>query len=191
MAYKYAEIAFTDAVKAEQVRMGSREAYRHREEAKEERSVCIGDDERAFVESADSFFMASIGASGWPYMQHRGGPKGFVRVIGPNRLGFADFRGNKQYISLGNIAGDDRVSLFFIDYPNRARLKLFARASIADLATPELAEMLIVPGYKAKPERFMILNVEAFDWNCPQHITPRYSKADIEALAAMQGQASG
>ncbi|TFF19098.1 pyridoxamine 5-phosphate oxidase [Jiella endophytica] len=125
-------------------------------------------------------FMATVSQTGWPYLQHRGGPAGFLKVLDDKTLGFADFRGNRQYISLGNLKADDRVSLFLMDYPRRARLKIFARAEMRDLAADaDLAERLALPDYRAKVERAMLFHLEAFDWNCPQHITPRFTEAEI------------
>jgi predicted pyridoxine 5'-phosphate oxidase superfamily flavin-nucleotide-binding protein len=138
----------------------------------------------------DSFYMASVSESGWPYVQHRGGPPGFVKVLDEKTLAFPDFRGNLQYISLGNVAADDRVSLIMVDYPNRARLKILAHMEARDLAgDPELAARLTLPGYKAKVERAFVLRLETFDWNCPQHITPRYTEADIAvAVKSLTGR---
>lgn len=191
MTHRYSQLAFTDAVKLEQTRMGSRAAYQKREVDKTDQSDRLGPDEKAFIEGSDSFYMATVSETGWPYIQHRGGPKGFIKLVDDTTLGFADFRGNRQYVSVGNLAGDDRVSLFFMDYPNRARLKLFAHAKQVSLEHSELADLLVPANYKAKPEHLILLQVEAFDWNCPQHITPRYSQAEIEVLAAMQASTAG
>jgi predicted pyridoxine 5'-phosphate oxidase superfamily flavin-nucleotide-binding protein len=129
--------------------------------------------------------MGSVGENGWPYVQHRGGPKGFLKVLDQKTIGFADFMGNKQYISAGNLSTDDRVSLFIMDYPNRQRLKLWARARIVHKdEEAELIAQLEVPGYQARVERGIIMIIEALDWNCPQHITPRYTKAEVESLIA-------
>jgi predicted pyridoxine 5'-phosphate oxidase superfamily flavin-nucleotide-binding protein len=142
--------------------------------------------EAAFIQARDSFYMATVSESGWPYIQHRGGPVGFLKVLDEKTLGFADFRGNRQYISLGNVASDDRVALFLMDYPNRQRLKILAHMSVRDLVTePELAGRLSLPGYKGRPERAFILKLETFDWNCPQHITPRFTAAEIAAGASV------
>ena len=127
--------------------------------------------------------MATISESGWPYVQHRGGPKGFLKVLDEKTMGFADFRGNLQYISLGNIATRDKTSLFFMDYPNRTRLKMFVHTEERSLAgDPTLSAALSLPGYKAKVERALIFHLEAFDWNCPQHITPRYTKEELQPM---------
>ena len=131
----------------------------------------LGEDEIAFIRERDSFYMASIAETGWPYIQHRGGPKGFVRVIDAKTIAFADLRGNRQYISVSNVKHDDRVALIFVDYPNRARLKVLARAKI-------------VPPDEPNAERVFVLSIEGIDWNCPQHITPRYTLEEIEQLVS-------
>jgi predicted pyridoxine 5'-phosphate oxidase superfamily flavin-nucleotide-binding protein len=178
----FADIAFTPRVQALQTRHGSRRAYARRGEGERE---TLGPDERAFIESRDSFYLGSIGETGWPYIQHRGGPEGFLRVLDERTLAFADFRGNKQFISAGNVAGDDRTALFLMDYPSQTRLKLFARVRIVEAdEDPELIGRLIVPGYSAIVERAFVFAVEGFDWNCPQHITPRYTADEIEAATA-------
>jgi predicted pyridoxine 5'-phosphate oxidase superfamily flavin-nucleotide-binding protein len=177
---RFGSIAFTPRVKAEQQRMGSRRAYASADGV--ETPDALGEDEQAFLAARDSFYMASVGETGWPYIQHRGGPKGFVKVLGPHTIGFADYRGNKQYISLGNVAGDDRVALIFVDYPNRARLKVLARASVVTAASaPEAFAALAAAGARegARIERAFLLRVEGFDWNCPQHITPRFTEDEV------------
>jgi len=176
---QFARIAFTPAVKRIQERMGSRAAYRKAEQAGRGPDV-LGEDETAFLAERDSFYLASVGEGGWPYVQHRGGPKGFVRVLDPQTLAFADFRGNRQYISVGNVGQDDRVAAIFMDYPNRTRLKVLAHASIVTPdEAPEVMAKLQVPGYDARIERAILLRVEAFDWNCPQHITPRFTEEEL------------
>ena len=143
------------------------------------------DSEAAFISARDSFYMATVSQTGWPYVQHRGGPAGFLKVLDDTTLGLPDFRGNRQYISLGNVAADDRAALILVDYPNRARLKILAHVEARDLAgEPELAARLALPGYRGKPERALLLRLEAFDWNCPQHITPRFTAAEIEVATA-------
>lgn len=184
MSKHYMDIAFTPGVKASQAANGSRDAYAKLETSGEAPDV-IGEIEAAFISARDSFYMATISETGWPYLQHRGGPPGFVKILGPHMLGIADFRGNRQYVSLGNAQNNDRVSLFFMDYPNRRRFKLYARMTPVDLVErPEIAEVLIDDDYGAKVERGLIFEVEAFDWNCPQHITPRFTSADIEPQVA-------
>lgn len=141
--------------------------------------------EAAFISERDSFYIASVSETGWPYIQHRGGPKGFLRVLDEVTLGFADYRGNRQYLTLGNTKADDRVALFLMDYPHRHRLKVLAHMTARDLvAEPELAAKLATPGYRGLPERGFTLRLEAFDWNCPQHITPRFTAAEVDAASA-------
>lgn len=182
MARAFAEIAFTDSVKAAQSRYGSRKAYAGFE-FDEERRDRLTEREIAFLAERDSFYMGSVGENGWPYVQHRGGPMGFLKVLDEKTVGFADFRGSRQYISVGNLNADDRVSLFLMDYPNRRRLKLWARARIVhENEDPELVARLEDPSYRARVERGVVMTIEAVDWNCPQHITPRYSQADVERL---------
>jgi predicted pyridoxine 5'-phosphate oxidase superfamily flavin-nucleotide-binding protein len=175
----FSRIAFTPAVKRAQERMGSRAAYA-RLDGDPQVPDALGDDEIAFLAERDSFYMASIGESGWPYIQHRGGPKGFVRVLDDRTIGFADRRGNRQYISVGNIAGDDRVALIFIDYPHRARMKLLAHAKVVTRADdPDLFARVAgdVPA-----ERVFVLRIEGLDWNCPQHITPRFTEDEVREM---------
>jgi predicted pyridoxine 5'-phosphate oxidase superfamily flavin-nucleotide-binding protein len=183
MAYKFLDIVSTPSVQAAQSANGSLDMW-------ESFSVDRSFDrftaaEAAFVQARDSFYMATVSQSGWPYVQHRGGPAGFLKVLDEKTLAFADYRGNRQYVTLGNVASDDRTALFLMDYPNRKRLKILAHMSVRDLAAePELAERLASPGYKGRPERAFVLRLEAFDWNCPQHITPRFSAAEIETAIA-------
>lgn len=138
--------------------------------------------EAAFIAERDSFYIASVSESGWPYVQHRGGPPGFLKLIDDKTLAFADYRGNRQYITLGNIKADDRVCLFLIDYPHKARLKILAHMHVEDLAaSPDLTGRVADPGYRAKAERAFVLRLETFDWNCPQHIRPRFTREEIES----------
>lgn len=175
MVRQFSEIAFTPAVKKLQEEMGSRQAYARMETPSGPPEKYLTANEAEFIAARDSFYMASVGETGWPYIQHRGGPAGFVRMLDETTLGFADFRGNRQYVSVGNLAGSDKVSLFFMDYPNQARLKIFGRARVAGLDEAGLMERLSLPHYRARPERAIIIKIEAFDWNCPQHITQRYT----------------
>jgi predicted pyridoxine 5'-phosphate oxidase superfamily flavin-nucleotide-binding protein len=183
MGRRFAELAFTPLVKRQQQQHGSRHLYEQ-----VERSSDLGDqlgpDEQAFIRERDGFYMASVSETGWPYIQYRGGEKGFLHVIDARTLGFADLRGNTQYISVGNLQHDDRVALFFMDYPNQSRLKILGRARIheGDAEARKLIEELRVPGEKSPAERAVLIHVEAFDWNCPQHITPRYSEAELAKL---------
>ncbi|MFM9839473.1 MAG: pyridoxamine 5'-phosphate oxidase family protein [Cyclobacteriaceae bacterium] len=184
MAKNFASLAFTDEVKALQEKYGSRTNY----ERVEKRIVDgLTENEVDFISQRDSFYMASIGKNGFPYIQHRGGPKGFVKVMDANTIGFIDFSGNKQYITVGNLAIHSNVSLFMMDYPARARLKFYAKAEIVELSSrPDLLKSLSLADYQAKPERMMLLQIEAYDWNCPQHITPRYTEEEIEEALAPQ-----
>lgn len=188
MTARYLNLLFSPAVKAEQQRNGSRDAYARRDGASD--PDVLTENEAQFIATRDSFFMASVGANGWPYVQHRGGPVGFLRVLGERTIGFADFRGNRQYVSVGNLADDNRVALFLMDYPRRARLKLLGRAKAVSLSeVPELGTALIDQSYGAKVERAILIELEAFDWNCSQHITERFTKAEIEpAIAALRSR---
>jgi predicted pyridoxine 5'-phosphate oxidase superfamily flavin-nucleotide-binding protein len=170
-------------VKAFQEELGSRRGYA-RMESGEASHAALGPREAAFIALRDSFYMASVSETGWPYVQHRGGPPGFLRVLDDRTLGFADFKGNRQYVSVGNLSGDDRVSLIFMDYAKRTRLKLLGRAQRVELNQVELLAKLALPGYPAQLERGFLIRVEAFDWNCPQHITPRFTAAEVEAATA-------
>lgn len=183
MPYPFAEIAFTDAVKQAQTENGSRQAYAQAEAQAQRAGDRFGPAERTFLQARDSFYMATVNSEGWPYVQHRGGPAGFVRVLDDTTLGFADYTGNRQYVSLGNMADERRVSLFFMDYANRRRLKLFARATVLPPEDPRLA-VLTAPGAAGPVERGMVLDLVAFDWNCPKYITERFTLADVEAAQA-------
>jgi predicted pyridoxine 5'-phosphate oxidase superfamily flavin-nucleotide-binding protein len=181
----YPQLAFTDAVKSMQEANGSRRSY----ERAEKHQIVDGLDanEIAFISEQDHFFMASLGENGYPYIQHRGGPKGFLKVIGPKTLAFVDFSGNKQYITVGNTQTNPNVALIMVSYPQRARLKVYAKIRIVELADdPALFEQIAPADYPHRPERMMVLDVQAFDWNCPQHITPRYTVEDVEAAFASQ-----
>ena len=179
MTYGFLDIASTPSVRAAQEANGSRELWQRFDG--DRASDRFSENEIAFIEARDSFYLASVSESGWPYVQHRGGPTGFLKVLDETTLGFADFRGNRQYISLGNISADDRVALILMDYPNRARLKILAHMEVRELdAASDLASRLALPRYRGKPERAFLLHLETFDWNCPQHITPRFTAAEIE-----------
>lgn len=178
MSYDFLDIAVTPAVRAAQAAMGSDGLWTdfkgHRT------SDRFTANEAAFIADRDSFYMATVSETGWPYVQHRGGPRGFLKVIDDRTLAFADYRGNRQYISVGNTAGNERACLFLMDYAQRARLKIYVHAEVVALdADPALAELVAVPGYKAKLERIFRLRLEAFDWNCSQHITPRFTEQEI------------
>jgi predicted pyridoxine 5'-phosphate oxidase superfamily flavin-nucleotide-binding protein len=179
MADDYLDIAATPSVRAAQTANGGAALWKNTKLRRESHRFTAA--EKEFIATRDSFYMATVSESGWPYVQHRGGPVGFLHVIDDSTLAFADFRGNRQYISLGNATANGRVALLIMDYPNRRRLKIYARIEVKDLETePELAKTLTLEGYRARPERAFLLHVEAFDWNCPQHITPRFSQQEIE-----------
>jgi predicted pyridoxine 5'-phosphate oxidase superfamily flavin-nucleotide-binding protein len=187
MTSHFLNVMFTPAVKEAQERNRSRDAYARRDGATDPDRLTEA--EAAFIASRDSFYMATVSETGWPYLQHRGGPRGFVKVLGERAIGLADFRGNRQYVSVGNLSRDDRVALFFMDYPQRQRLKLLGHMHVVDFANaPELASILVDGAYGARVERGLVVEIEAFDWNCSQHITPRYTADEIvpviEALTA-------
>jgi predicted pyridoxine 5'-phosphate oxidase superfamily flavin-nucleotide-binding protein len=179
MGHQFAEIAFTESVREVQEINSSRERYSRMDEGEDHNHI-LGEREESFIQARDSFYMASVSETGWPYVQHRGGPKGFMRVLDEKTLGFADFTGNRQYVSVGNLRKDNRVSLFFMDYPGRTRLKLLGRVSLLDKEDKELLPRLEVDDYRARVERGFAISVEAFDWNCPMHITPRFTETEIE-----------
>jgi predicted pyridoxine 5'-phosphate oxidase superfamily flavin-nucleotide-binding protein len=178
----FADIAFTPAVQALQSVHGSRESYA-RMHATSRGAEGLGPTETDFLSNADSFYMATVSETGWPYVQHRGGPRGFVKVVSPTQIAFPDFRGNRQFVSAGNAARNDRVALIVMDYARRQRLKLLGHLRFDDLgsADPELVFAIELPDYRAQVERIGLIDVMAFDWNCPQHITQRYTRTDVEA----------
>lgn len=183
MGRRFAELAFTPLVKEQQQQHGSRHLYE-----RVEQSLDLGDrlgaSEQVFVCERDGFYMASVTETGWPYVQYRGGPVGFLRVLDERTIGFADLRGNKQYISTANLLHDDRVALFLMDYPNQSRLKILGRAEVheGNSEARKLIETLRIPEEKSPVERALVIHVEAFDWNCPQHITPRYSERELAKI---------
>jgi uncharacterized protein len=187
MAYTFGSLVFTPVIKSLQERYGSRKQYARREASAVGADV-LGPSEADFLREADSFYMASLGSTGWPYVQHRGGPMGFLKLIDEHTIAFADFRGNKQYISTGNLMTDNRVALIFVDYPRQARLKILGRVTIYEGENAkEWIEKLRDPDYDAVVERVFVIHVEAFDWNCQQHITPRFTEEQIrEALAPVE-----
>lgn len=182
MTATYLRTLFSPSVLAAQQRNGSGTAYAAMAEAAPDPDH-LGEREIAFLRQRDSLYMSTVGHQGWPYLQHRGGPRGFVRVLDPQTIGFAEMRGNRQYVSLGNLADDDRIALFFMDYAHRARLKVLGHArpvapdEVGDLG-PLLSEGLPV----ARIERFMLIRIVALDWNCPQYITPRFTAEDVQSL---------
>ena len=184
MPHHFAAIAFTPTVRQVQTALGSRAAYARMDDAPGDSNRELTETEAAFVAARDSFYMATVSETGWPYVQHRGGPPGFVRVLDDRSIGFADFRGNRQYVSVGNLMTDDRVSLFFMDYPRRTRLKMFGRARLIGLDDQATLARLEMPDYRARVERGFVITVEGFDWNCPQHITPRHTADEMRAATA-------
>jgi predicted pyridoxine 5'-phosphate oxidase superfamily flavin-nucleotide-binding protein len=179
MPHAFAEIAFTPTVQKLQEDHGSRASYARLETAPEAINRQLTSAEADFIGARDSFYMATVSETGWPYIQHRGGPAGFVRVLDEGLIGFADFRGNRQYVSVGNLTGDPRISLFFMDYPNRRRLKLFGRARLVMLDETATLARLELPAYRARVERGLLIEVAGFDWNCPQHIRPRFTMGEL------------
>jgi predicted pyridoxine 5'-phosphate oxidase superfamily flavin-nucleotide-binding protein len=181
MATKFLELTFTDSVrKAQEHYYG---ASQHIAMAPEHDALT--EDETGFIQSRDSFYMATVSETGWPYMQHRGGKPGFLRVLSPTQLAFADYKGNRQMLSTGNLAANDRVTLFLMDYPQRTRLKILGHARIEDARQhPELVAQLAEPEVQRIVERLFFIDVVSFDWNCPKYITPRYTAAEVEEAVA-------
>lgn len=187
MGSAFSTITFTDSVKTAQTFYGSRESNRRLEEA-EGGPIELTKHEIAFISQRDSFYQATVTESGWPYVQHRGGPKGFLKVLDPQTLGYADYRGNQQYLSVGNLAANDRICLILMDYPKRRRLKIWGHARIVHVPDhPEFISRVQDQSYPAKVERGVIIHIEAFDWNCPQHITPRFTQSEYEDFRKNQG----
>ena len=189
MGHRFAELAFTDTVKSVQEKLGSRSGYARREGGDVDFNDRLGPNEAGFISERDSFYLATVSETGWPYVQHRGGPKGFLRVLDEKTFGFADFSGNRQYVSVGNLMTDDRVSIFLMDYPNRTRLKLLGRARLIGHDDAARLSQLQHPASNARVERGMIVTIEAFDWNCPQHITPRFTAEQVaEAVTPLRAR---
>jgi len=178
MSQGFLDIAVTPSVEAAQAAMGSARVWA---QFKGRRTFDrFSDSEAAFIADRDSFYMASVSETGWPYVQHRGGPTGFLKMIDDRTLAFADYRGNRQYISLGNFSADHRACLILMDYARRRRLKLYVQVEIVALdADPDLTERVVGPAGGPRPERIFVLRLEAFDWNCPQHITPRFTEQEV------------
>ena len=192
MSKHYGSIAFTDAVVGVQREYGSDGFYgRKRVQGNAAPGIdALTDDEREYLAERDSFYLATVSETGWPYVQYRGGPRGFLRVVDDHTIGWADFRGNLQYISTGNVGGDDRVAIIALDYAHQRRLKIFGHARVVTVAEdPALVKSFADPDYSAEVERAVLVTVEAFDWNCQQHITPRFSAAELEPhLAPLRRQ---
>jgi uncharacterized protein len=183
----FGSLVFTPVVKMLQERHGSRRQYERMERAGSSNGL-LGPAETAFIAERDTFYWATIGSTGWPYVQHRGGPKGFLRVIDGRTLALADYRGNRQYISAGNLLTDNRVAIILVSYPEQARLKILGRVEVLENAAADpWIPRVRVDGYHAVIERVFVIHVEAFDWNCPQHITPRFTADEIqEAVRPME-----
>jgi len=187
MGKSFAQIAFTPLVKKQQVLHGSRSQY-ERVEQSSRAGDSLTEPERKFVLSRDSFYMATVSETGWPYIQHRGGEAGFLHIIDDRTIAFADYRGNRQYVSIGNLEHDDRVALFLMDYPSRSRLKILGHAEVREGAdAQELIGELSAPGVRALVERVILIRIAGFDWNCQQFITPRFTeKQVIEVMAPIR-----
>jgi len=179
MAAKYRDLTFTDSVRRAQQQYYGRTAAVTPAAARD----LLGEAEVEFIAARDSFYLATASESGWPYVQHRGGPAGFLRVLDRHTLAFADYQGNRQLLTAGNVSANDRVALLLMDYPNRRRLKILGRARIEDArAHPELLSQVADPAMASKTERLALIDVVSFDWNCPKYITPRYSMAEVQEL---------
>jgi len=181
MNRNFTKFAFTESVKKAQEHYGTRRSYARMENSGDR--YVLTDREISFIQSRDSFYLATVGENGWPYLQFRGGPKGFLKAIDDTSIGYADFRGNGQYISTGNLQASNKASLILMDYPSQQRLKIWVEATIIEAEqNAALMQHLEMAEYKARIERLMLFNIQAYDWNCPQHITPRYTVEEIEAL---------
>ncbi len=181
MAEKFMQMALTPAVQQAEDKYFGRH---HVVDAAPEIDA-LTPEETSFIASRDSFYMGTVTETGWPYIQHRGGPPGFVKVLGPNLIGFADFKGNRQLLSTGNLDAFDRVAIFMMDYPHRERLKMLGHARVLDAReNAELADQLAPEGMRNKVERLFLIKVVSFDWNCPQYITPRFTAAEVEEVTA-------
>ncbi len=184
MSQSFARVAFTPLVREQQALRGSRRQY-ERVEQFSAMGDRLSDMEQAFIRDRDSFYMASVSETGWPYIQHRGGAPGFLHVLDDGTLAFGDFRGNKQYISVGNLLHDDRVALFLMDYPSQTRLKILGHARIHEgNQAKEMIQKITTPQERSVVERVFEIQVEAFDWNCQQYITPRYTEEEVVRLLA-------
>ena len=183
MSYGFLDIAVTPSVRAVQEQMGVAHIW---QDFQGQRAFDgFTDSEAAFIAERDSFYMATVSETGWPYVQHRGGPRGFLKMVDERTLAFADYRGNKQYISTGNVAANERACLFLMDYARRARLKIYVHVeTLTPEEDPALTALALDDGYKAKIERIFRLRLETFDWNCPQHITPRFTEQEVSAATA-------
>ncbi len=182
MSRSFAEISFTPSVREAQAKYGSAHHYEKLLLGDPSADV-IGPDEAEFISARDGFYQATVSETGWPYVQFRGGPVGFLKVLDEKTIAYADFRGNRQYLSTGNLTINDRISLILMDYPNRRRLKVWGRVRLLDAGDdPDLLAALHEPAYRGFPERAVLISIEALDWNCPQHIPQRFTLAEIEPL---------
>lgn len=181
MIKNFTDIAFTKSVKQLQEENGSRRSY-SRMDGMEVNELHIS--EIQFIKERDMFYMATVGENGWPYVQYRGGPKGFLKVISPSQIAFADFRGNRQYISTGNLKDTKKAALILVDYTTRTRLKIWVETEVVSASDSHLHEKLVTADYPAKVERFIVMNVKAYDWNCPQHIAQRFTLDQYTELLA-------
>ncbi len=186
MPRAFSELTFTPAVRAHQERMGSARSYAKFLDSGPQKGHLIGEAEKAFIQARDSFYQSTVSETGWPYVQFRGGPVGFLKVLGSQTIGYADFSGNKQYISRGNLDGNDRIALILMDYANQRRLKILGRVEFTE---GEAAAARLYPDNAQAPaERAVIIKVEALDWNCPRHITPRFTEAELRPHLNSLGQ---
>ena len=185
MTHRFADITFTDSVKAAQEHNGSR-VHNERLHRNFGPNDQLSSRETDFIAQRDTFYVATVSESDWPYVQHRGGPPGFLRVLGANQLAYADFRGNTQLVTVGNVSKNDRCSLILMDYPNRRRLKILGHMRVEDAESVDARTLaaIEIPDYKARIERVVFIDVAAFDWNCPQHITRRYTEAEFAELSS-------
>jgi predicted pyridoxine 5'-phosphate oxidase superfamily flavin-nucleotide-binding protein len=190
MTHQFADITFTDSVKATQEQYGSR-AQNERLHQNFGPNDQLTSREMEFITLRDTFYLATVSETGWPYVQHRGGPPGFLKVLGASQLAFADFRGNTQLVSVGNLSKDDRCSLILMDYPNRRRLKLLGHMHVEDAreVSEDVAAQVELSDYRALVERVVLIDVVAFDWNCPQHITQRYTESEFDYQLGMRADA--
>jgi len=181
MARAFANLSFTPAVLTIQKQQGSADGYAQFLEPEADAGNEIGPQEAEFIATMDGFFQATISENGWPYVQFRGGPKGFLKVVDEKTIAYADFRGNRQYLSAGNLSENDRVSLILVDYPNRRRLKIWGKARLIQIdENAGFVKKLQMPGYRGLPERAVTITIEAMDWNCPQHIPQRMTREEFE-----------
>jgi len=185
MNQNFTKMAFNQSVKKVQEQFGSRNHYSQVENSPDRFELTSS--EESFIHSRDSFYVSSVGENGWPYMQHRGGPKGFLKVIDNTTLAMADFSGNGQYISTGNFSANNKAMLFLMDYPTKSRLKIWVETQIVDInENQKLKEILVNEEYKAKVQRLLLFKIKAYDWNCNQHITQRFTLEEYEIIMSKQ-----